>query len=75
MNRFEGQFAESTTDEIIRMLNGRKKNPGATGARIEWYLELRNELRCRGIDCSAIEQPGGELKLKGSELVRLPDKA
>lgn len=75
MNRFDQQFADSATDEIIRMLNAGKSNRGVTGARIEWHLELRNELTRRGIDCSAIEQSGGELKLEGPELVRLRDEA
>ena len=49
MNRFEGQFSKTATNEIIRMLNSGKSNPGVVPARIEWELELKAELLRRGV--------------------------
>ena len=49
MNRYEGQFANTETAEIVRMLKSAKSNPGATSARIEWELELKAELKRRGV--------------------------
>ena len=70
MNRFEGHLSKVETNEIIGMLNAEKSNSGNARARTEWQMEMRAELRRRGIDCSAIERSGGRFRLEGPKLVR-----